>query len=424
MDQLRIVGSKNPLRGTVEVSGSKNAALPILISSLLTSEKCEYSRVPVLQDIRTTFALLSQLGVTVSDRLSQNQVSLEARDSSGLQEAPYDVVRKMRASVLVLGPLLARFGYAKVSLPGGCAIGARPIQYHLQGFEKLGAKIELEQGYVIARAEKLVGAHYAFPFPSVGATENLLMAATLAEGETILENCAREPEIVDLAAALRAMGAEISGEGTGTIRVVGRSSLHGCKYSIMGDRIEAGTYLTAGFATGGDVEVVGLHSHHLESVLQKFEMAGAKIDRLPNGIRLRATGMVRPRATDLTTEPFPGFPTDMQAQFMGLMCIAEGESVISETIFENRFMHVPELVRFGADIEIRGNTAHVHGKPRLIAAPVMATDLRASASLIIAALVAEGETVISRIYHLDRGYERLEGKFQLLGAEVKRVKSD
>lgn len=417
MDKMRIRGGK-PLKGVVQVSGSKNAALPILISSLLSAERCHFRRVPDLQDIHTALKLLAHLGVSVERQLDKNEVALTAANLTQT-EAPYDLVRTMRASVVVLGPLLARYGKARVSLPGGCAIGARPINYHLAGLEKLGAEINLEGGYVIARASKLRGARVAFEFPSVGATENLMMAATLARGETLLENCAREPEIVDLARALRAMGAELEGEGTEIIRIQGKTELKGCDYSIMGDRIEAGTFLAAGFATGGSVRVEGLDPAFLEAVLVKFEEAGARVTREESAISIVAQG--RPQGTDLTTLPYPGFPTDMQAQFMAVMAVADGASVITETIFENRFMHVPELSRLGADITIRGNTALVRGQPQLLGAPLMATDLRASASLILGALCAQGETVVNRIYHLDRGYERMEDKLRRLGADIERI---
>jgi UDP-N-acetylglucosamine 1-carboxyvinyltransferase len=317
--------------------------------------------------------------------------------------------------------LLARFGKARVSLPGGCAIGARPVNFHLTGLEKLGAQIELENGYVNATAKRLQGARVTFEFPSVGATENLMMAAVLAKGETVLENCAREPEIVDLARALRAMGAELEGEGTGVIRIQGKDSLHGCNHEIMGDRIEAGTFLAAGLATGGQVRVEGLDPAFLESVLVKFEDAGAKIVRGDRVIELTAQGT--PRSTDVTTLPYPGFPTDMQAQFMSVMAVADGTSLMTETIFENRFMHVSELLRLGADITIRGNTAIVRGQPQLRGAPIMATDLRASASLIIGGLCAQGETIVNRIYHLDRGYEQMEVKLVALGAQIERIQS-
>jgi UDP-N-acetylglucosamine 1-carboxyvinyltransferase len=408
MDKMRIRGGK-ALRGTVQASGSKNAALPILISSLLTEGKCNFKRVPKLQDISTTLKLLAHMEVTLCAK------------GVNLTEAPYDLVRTMRASVVVLGPLLARFGKAKVSLPGGCAIGARPINFHLTGLEKLGASIELEGGYVIASAKKLRGARVGFEFPSVGATENVMMAAVLADGESVLENCAREPEIVDLARALRAMGAQIEGEGTEVIRIQGKPSLHGCDYDIMADRIEVGTFLAAGFATRGAVRVNGLDPVFLESVLVKFEDAGAKIVRGTNFIEIDSLG-ARPKGTDITTQPYPGFPTDMQAQFMSVMAVADGPSVITETIFENRFMHVSELSRLGADITIRGNTALVKGQAKLLGAPIMATDLRASASLILGGLCAEGETVVNRIYHLDRGYEQMEKKLTLLGAEIERIK--
>jgi UDP-N-acetylglucosamine 1-carboxyvinyltransferase len=419
MDKMRIQGGKK-LSGTVQVSGAKNAALPILIASIVAEGKCEFDRVPDLQDVRTTLKLLAPLGLKVDDQLaSKNFVGLDATHLDNF-EAPYDLVRTMRASIVVLGPLLARMGKAKVSLPGGCAIGARPIDLHLAGLKRLGATIELEGGYVIASAKKLRGAKVPFDFPSVGATENVLMAAVLADGESVLENCAREPEIVDLAHALRAMGAQIEGEGTETIRVQGKSSLHGCKFQIMGDRIEAGTYLAAGFGTQGDVTVEGIAPEHLESVLVKFEEAGAQIVRKKDSIQLIARH--RANSVDITTQPFPGFPTDMQAQFMSVMTVADGASTMSETIFENRFMHVPELVRLGADITIRGNTAVIRGKEKLLGAPLMATDLRASASLILGGLFAEGGTVVNRIYHLDRGYERMEKKLQKLGASIERIK--
>ena len=417
MDKMRIRGGR-ALHGKVQASGSKNASLPILISALLTEGQCDFKRVPNLQDIRTVLKLLQHMGVEVEDSLSSNRVSLNAAKITSL-DAPYELVRTMRASVVVLGPLLARFGRAKVSLPGGCAIGARPINFHLAGLERLGAKIELEGGYVIAEAKRLQGNRVPFEFPSVGATENLMMAAVLARGETVLENCAREPEIVDLARALRSMGAELTGEGTETIHIQGKDSLHGCDYEVMGDRIEVGTFLAGAFATQGSVTVEGLAPEFLESVLAKFEEAGARIERGPNRIGLVADG--RPRAVDMTTQPYPGYPTDMQAQFMTLMTVAEGASVITETIFENRFMHVPELSRLGADITIRGNNALVRGKPGLIGAPLMATDLRASASLILGGLIASGETVVNRIYHLDRGYEKMEEKLRLLGADIERI---
>lgn len=417
MDKIRIRGGR-PLNGTIEASGAKNAALPILISSLLTEGVCTFTHVPNLQDIRTTLKLLAHMGVKVDWNPETHTAILQASDGCGY-EAPYDLVRTMRASVVVLGPLLARFGKAKVSLPGGCAIGARPINYHLTGLERLGAKIELENGYVIASAKKLKGARVALEFPSVGATENIMMAAVLAEGETLLENCAKEPEIIDLARALRSMGAILEGEGTELIRIQGVSSLKDCPHPVMADRIEAGTFLAAAFATRGKVQVNGIDPLALESVLVKFEEAGAKIVRGNGFIELET--VARPRATDVTTLPFPGFPTDMQAQFMALMTVADGASVITETIFENRFMHVPELSRLGADITVRGHSAVVRGREKLLGAPLMATDLRASASLVLGGLCAEGETIVNRVYHLDRGYEHIEEKLRKLGADIERI---
>jgi UDP-N-acetylglucosamine 1-carboxyvinyltransferase len=417
MDKIKIRGGI-PLRGTVQVSGAKNAALPILIASLLTEEQCVFTRVPQLQDIHTILKLLSHFGTTVDSRLSESEVRLQAKNI-GVLEAPYDLVRTMRASVVVLGPLLARFGHAKVSMPGGCAIGARPINYHLAGLERLGANVELENGYVIVSAKKLRGNRVSFEFPSVGATQNLMMAAALAEGETLLENCAREPEIIDLANALIAMGAEIEGAGTEVIQIQGKKKLKGCNYEIMGDRIEAGTFLCAAFATMGDVQIQGINPEYLEAAIIKFEEAGAILVRESNGVSI--INKQRPKSTDITTLPYPGFPTDMQAQFMAAMTVADGASLISETIFENRFMHVPELIRLGADISIRGNTAVVRGQDSLQGAQLMATDLRASASLIIGGLCANGESIVSRIYHLDRGYERMEEKLRSLGADIERV---
>lgn len=420
MDRMRIVGGKR-LEGAVEVSGSKNAALPILIASIAADGKSTFSRVPNLQDIRTTIKLLSHFGLKIDNQLSSNHVTIDSTQLTGF-EAPYDLVRTMRASVVVLGPLLARYGRAKVSLPGGCAIGARPINFHLEGLKKLGAHIELEGGYVIASiasGSRLKGNRVAFDFPSVGATENVMMAAVLADGESVIENCAREPEIVDLARALRAMGAVIEGEGTETIHVQGKPSLHGCDHRVMGDRIETGTYLAAAFGTGGRVKTLGLHPEFIEAVLVKFEEAGAQIVRGKDTIELISNGV--PKSVDVTTLPYPGFPTDMQAQFMAVMAVAEGTSTITETIFENRFMHVPELARLGADIAIKGNTAIVRGKRELKGAPLMATDLRASASLILGGLFAEGETIVNRIYHLDRGYESMEKKLSSLGAKIERI---
>ena len=416
MDKLKIQGGGS-LNGTVQVSGAKNASLPILISAILGSGKSRFERVPDLQDIKTTELVLNHLGL--QSTFANGVMTLDASKIKTV-EAPYDLVRKMRASVLVLGPLLAREGRAKVSLPGGCAIGARPIDFHLTALEKLGAKITLDGGYVVAEAKKLRGNRVAFDFPSVGATENAMMAAVLAEGETVLENCAKEPEIADLAVSLRSMGAKITGEGSERITIQGVSSLSGANHRVVGDRIEAGTFLAAALATRGKVTVEGLAPHHLESVLTKFEEAGALISRGNESITLEARG--RARGTDVKTQPFPGFPTDMQAQFMAAMCVADGSSLITETIFENRFMHVPELARLGCDLTIRGNSVLVRGKEKLKGAPLMATDLRASASLVMGALCAEGETIVSRIYHLDRGYEKMEEKLKTLGAKITRVR--
>ncbi len=417
MDQMKIQGGR-PLRGEIQVGGAKNAALPILVSAIVADGPVTFDRIPDLMDIRTLNKILSNLGMKVDFDRKSNRAVLDPR-SINTFEAPYDLVKTMRASVFVLGPLVGRFGKAKVSLPGGCAIGARPINYHLTGLEKLGAKIQLEEGYVIAEAKRLMGNRVAFEYPSVGATENVLMAAVLAKGESILENCAKEPEIVDLARALRAMGAEIAGEGTETIRVQGKDTLSGCRHQVIGDRIEAGTFLAAAFATGGEVKVNGINSEFLEPVLVKFEEAGARIERGADHVSLKSAS--RPKAVDITTLPHPGFPTDMQAQFMALLCLADGASVVTETVFENRFMHVPELSRLGADITVKGKSAFIKGRSGLKGAPVMATDLRASASLIIAGLAAQGETTVSRIYHLDRGYERMEEKLAQLGASVERV---
>jgi UDP-N-acetylglucosamine 1-carboxyvinyltransferase len=417
MDAMKIQGGK-ALQGEIEVGGAKNAALPILVSAIVAGAPVTFERIPDLMDIRTLNKILSNLGMTVEFDRKSNRAVLDPRGINKF-EAPYELVKTMRASVFVLGPLVSRFGKAKVSLPGGCAIGARPINFHLTGLEKLGAKITLEEGYVIAEAKRLVGNRVAFEYPSVGATENILMAAVLAKGESLLENCAKEPEIVDLARALRAMGAEIEGEGTEKIRIQGKDTLSGCTHRVIGDRIEAGTFLAAAMATRGDVRIHGINAEFLEPVLVKFEEAGAHVGRGADFVEIKAGG--RPRATDVTTLPHPGFPTDMQAQFMAVMCLADGASVVTETVFENRFMHVPELARLGADITIKGKSAFIKGKSTLKGAPVMATDLRASASLIIAGLAAKGETTVSRIYHLDRGYERMEDKLTRLGAEVRRV---
>ena len=417
MDKIIIEGGR-ALSGSVRISGSKNAALPILVSSLLTDGMSEYENVPQLRDIQSTIDLLMHLGARVSRRGGRVCIDAGGLDS---HEAPYDLVRKMRASILVLGPLLARLKKARVSLPGGCAIGARPINLHLKGLERLGAEIELKHGYVEARAERLIGAEIYFDVATVGGTENLMMAACLAEGRTILRNAAREPEIIALADVLIAMGADIQGAGSSKITINGVSALTPTKASIIPDRIEAGTFMVAAALTGGDIRVENCEPEHLGASINKLRLAGARIEIGDQVIQV--SGGESLTGVDIKTQPFPGFPTDMQAQFMVLMTIAAGQSLISETIFENRFIHVSELRRLGADITVNGNAAMVRGVAKLSGAPVMATDLRASASLVLAGLVAEGTTEISRIYHLDRGYEALEEKFFSLGAAIKRVKA-
>ncbi len=415
MQKLVITGG-TPLRGSVVASGAKNAALPLLASALLTDEPVVFENVPELADITTMIHLLEDLGCKVQRNGHRVEIDASAVNST---EANYDLVKTMRASILVLGPLLARFGKAKVSLPGGCSIGARPVDQHIKGMKALGAEISLEHGYVNAASPKLKGAKILTDMVTVTGTENLLMAAVLAEGQTIIENAAREPEIVDLARCLKSMGADISGEGTVTIVVNGVKKLHGTTYSVMADRIEAGSFLVAGIATGGDVTVTHCQPEYLGSVIDKLLEAGAEVITGDDWVRARSLG--RTKAVDIRTVPYPGFPTDMQAQFMALDTISEGASHITETIFENRFMHVPELQRLGADINIDGNTATVRGVAKLSGAPLMATDLRASAALVIAALVAEGESTVDRIYHLDRGYEKMEEKLKALGAKIERV---
>ena len=416
MDKLIIKGGKR-LTGDVTVSGSKNAALPIFISTILAPGTHEIHNVPFLRDINTTIKVLESLGSSIEG--NGNVVRI---DNSGLSghEATYDLVKTMRASVLVLGPLLARFGKARVSLPGGCAIGARPINLHLKGLEALGAEIILEHGYVEARARRLRGARINFDISTVGGTEHLMMAAATAKGETILENAAREPEIPELADVLTKMGAKIEGAGTDTIRIIGVSELQPVTHSVMPDRIEAGTFMTAAAITGGDIRIHNMRPDHLDALVFKLQDAGVEITHKDNVLRVK--GPRRIRSVNIKTRPYPGFPTDMQAQMMALMTVAEGTSVISENIFENRFMHVSELLRFGADIIIEGNSATVKGVKKLSGAPVMATDLRASASLILAGLAADNTTEISRIYHLDRGYEAIEKKLAGLGADIVRVK--
>jgi len=416
MDKLIINGGKK-LKGEVSVSGSKNAALPIFVATILAPGKFEISNVPFLRDINTTIKVLESLGARIEG--NGNIVRIDTTDQKNV-EATYDLVKTMRASVLVLGPLLARHGRARVSLPGGCAIGARPIDQHLKGLQALGAEIRLEHGYVEATAKKLKGSRINFDMPTVGGTEHLMMTACLAKGVTLLENAAREPEIVDLANMLNKMGASIEGAGTDTIRIEGVDGLSPVDYRVMPDRIEAGTFMIAAAITGGDVRISNMQLEHLDALVFKLQDAGVEIIN-KNGI-VRVKGPKKIRSINIKTRPYPGFPTDMQAQFMALMCIADGASVIAENIFENRFMHVSELIRFGADITIDGKSAIVKGVKKLSGAPVMATDLRASASLILAGLAAEGQTEITRIYHLDRGYEAIEKKLAGLGADIIRVK--
>jgi len=417
MDAIRVVGGR-PLRGTIPVGGAKNAALPILCASLLSDGESKLRNVPRLRDISTISALLSFLGRDAT--VNFPEVTIAAASKDVRPEAPYELVRQMRASVTVLGPLLARYGKAKVSLPGGCAIGARPVDQHMRGLESLGAKINVEHGYIRAQASRLIGAEHVFDMPTVGGTENVMMAACLAKGTTTLVNCAREPEIEELARVLRKMGAKITGDGTDTIVIEGRDELAPFDHDVVSDRIEAGTFMAAIGATGGNVLLTNAPIADLEPVIVKLRHAGLVIE--PEGTRdLRVVREGELRPVNVTTTPHPGFPTDMQAQFMAMMCVVAGRSVITETVFENRFMHVPELARMGAHIEIRNNTAIVEGGAPLSGASVMATDLRASASLIIAGLVAEGETLVRRVYHLDRGYERIEKKLGDVGANIQRV---
>ncbi len=414
MEKLKITGGCR-LNGQVKISGAKNAALPLLAASLLTAEDLVLHNVPRLSDIKTMNKLLAGLGATVE--VDDETVRLNARNLTTL-EAPYDLVKTMRASILVLGPMLARYGEARVSLPGGCAIGARPVDQHIKGLQAMGAEVHIEHGYVVAKG-KLKGAHIVTDMVTVGGTENLMMAACLAEGKTILENAAREPEIVDLANCLIAMGAKIKGAGTPIIEIEGQACLHGADYSVMPDRIEAGSFLVAALMTKGDVTVTHVDPTSLDIVLEKLREAGGNIEVGDNWIR--ASINTRPKAVSVRTVPHPGFPTDMQAQFMALNCIAEGTARVTETIFENRFMHVPELQRLGANISVDGHTAVVTGVDELSGADLMATDLRASASLIMAALVASGESVVDRIYHLDRGYDHMERKLASLGAQIERI---
>jgi UDP-N-acetylglucosamine 1-carboxyvinyltransferase len=419
MSKLIITGGA-PLYGELRASGAKNAVLPILAATLLADAPVTISNVPHLQDVTTTMELLGRMGVDLVVDEKMN-IQVDPRSIHSFQ-APYELVRTMRASILVLGPLVARFGQADVSLPGGCAIGSRPVNLHIKGLEAMGADIKVENGYIRARANRLKGAHIVLDLVTVTGTENLLMAATLAQGTTIIENAAREPEVVDLADCLIAMGAQISGAGTDTLVIDGVESLHGAHYQVLPDRIETGTYLLAGAITGGRVKVKDTRPDILEAVLVKLEEAGAEVNTGRDWIEIDMKGN-RPRAVRIRTAPYPAFPTDMQAQFVALNAVAEGTGMITETVFENRFMHVLELQRMGAQIELEGNTAVSIGIPRLTGAPVMATDLRASASLILAALIAEGETVVDRIYHIDRGYDCIEEKLSHLGARIRRTPS-
>jgi len=419
MDRIRIHGGR-PLKGTIQIGGAKNAALPLMCAALLTGDRLRLTNLPDLADIRSQAALLEQHGVSLAWSDDRRILYFTAAEITST-EAPYDLVRKMRASVLVLGPLVARMGQAKVSLPGGCAIGTRPVDLHLKGLQTLGAEIELDQGYILAAAPGgLVGAEVVFPFVSVGATENLMMAAALAKGTTRLVNAAREPEIADLAQCLTAMGAKIAGAGSDTIEIEGVPQLSGADHPVVPDRIEAGTYAVAAAITRGDVTLRGIRAHHLDSVFEILTEAGVSVRTEADEARIAcAPGTLE--GVDVMTEPYPGFPTDLQAQMMALMVTAHGAAMITETIFENRFMHVPELLRMGANINLHGASAMVRGVELLRGAEVMATDLRASVSLALAGLAAEGETVVTRVYHLDRGYERLEEKLGACGASIERV---
>jgi UDP-N-acetylglucosamine 1-carboxyvinyltransferase len=423
MDKLLIRGGR-PLNGLVPISGAKNAALPELCAALLTTELVTLRNVPRLQDVATMLKLIRNMGVT-ADRQDDGTVLLNAANLNN-PEAPYELVKTMRASVLALGPLLARFGHARVSLPGGCAIGSRPVDQHIKGLTAMGAEISVEHGYMVARLAagrtRLKGARIATDMVTVTGTENFLMAAALAEGETILENAAQEPEIPDLAEMLIQMGARIEGHGTSRIRIQGVDKLHACTHQVVADRIETGTFLCAVAAAGGDVVVQYGRIEHLEAVVEKLRDAGVTVTKTPEGIRVQSNGAAGLRAQSFRTTEYPGFPTDMQAQFMVLNTVAQGTAKVTETIFENRFMHVNELVRLGANIQIDGKVAVVEGVKKLSGATVMATDLRASASLVIAGLVADGDTVVDRIYHLDRGYDQMEAKLRVLGADIERVK--
>jgi UDP-N-acetylglucosamine 1-carboxyvinyltransferase len=419
MDSI-VVRGNGPLKGQIPIAGAKNACLTLMPATLLSEEPLTLTNAPRLSDIKTMSELLGSLGAEVTSLQDGKVLAMSSHDINN-HIADYDIVRKMRASNLVLGPMLARLGHAVVSLPGGCAIGARPMDLHIFGLEKLGAEIELKDGYLHAKAPNgLKGAVIELAFASVGATENIMMAATLAKGTTVIKNAAREPEIVDLATCLRAMGAQIDGDGTSDITIQGVDRLHGATHPVVTDRIELGTFMLAPAFCGGEVELLGGRLDLVESFVAKLHEAGIDVDETEKGLKVaRKNGRVK--AVDVTTEPFPGFPTDLQAQFMAMMCTAAGTSVLEEKIFENRFMHAPELIRMGANIEVHGGTATVHGVDKLKGARVMATDLRASVSLILAGLAAEGETIVSRVYHLDRGYERIEEKLGGVGAHIERV---
>ena len=420
MDQIRIRGG-SPLKGAIKISGAKNAALPFMAAGLLSAEPVKLMNVPDLADIRSMTALLRQLGLSIE--LDAGMMTMNGSDIVSTT-APYDLVRKMRASILVLGPVVSRFGEAVVSLPGGCAIGNRPVDLHLKGLEALGASVEIESGYVHVKASeggRLIGGRVTFPFISVGATENLMLAASLAKGETVLVNAAREPEIVDLAKLLEAMGVQIEGAGTDTIYIQGRDTLNGAIHKVLPDRIETGTFAVAAAIAGGELFLDGAEVALLETALDTLRRAGVEVDVVEGGIRIARPVDQRVEGVDIMTEPHPGFPTDLQAQFMALMAVARGASMITETIFENRFMHVPELARMGANITVHQASALIRGVEHLNGAPVMATDLRASVSLVLAGLVAQGETIVNRIYHLDRGYERLVEKLAACGADIERV---
>ncbi len=415
MDKIVVRGGK-PLHGNVTISGAKNAALPVLTAALLTEETCTFSNIPDLVDIKTTYKLLKNMGVEIEGN-GTVQISAENITNS---EAPYDLVKTMRASILVLGPLVARMGKARVSLPGGCAIGARPVNLHIKALQDMGASVELHGGYIEAKADRLKGADIYFDLPTVTGTENIMMAAVLADGTTVLNNAAREPEIVNLAEVLRGMGAKISGAGTDVITINGVTSLKAAEASIIPDRIVAGKFMIAAVITNGEINILGCNPQHLEALINKLRDTGMTITPIDGGLKVAAGPKIH--SVDVKTIPYPGFPTDLQAQIMAYMAIGSGLSVITETVFENRFMHVSELIRMGADITIQGGSAIVRGVPTLYGAQIMATDLRASASLILAALIAEGTTEISRIYHIDRGYENIEKKFSALGADIQRVK--